>query len=321
MIYPAFPLFYVTNPEYIRLLLEPVMQYLATGRWKQPYAIHDIGSSYPNDHPSSYPNALGHDDQIAEPQPVEECGNLLILFYAYSRSTNNTAFATRYHDILRTYADYLATNGINMPSQLSTDDGAGPIANQTNLAIKAAIGLVAYGTMFKEPRYTALGRYYANQLYTQGLATDAAKTHFTLTYPGNEDTYTTTFNLFPDALLQLKTFPQAAYDMQAAYYPTVRAQGGVPLDSRVGWAKSDWMLFAAAAAGPNHNAKRDMFIDDVHAFLTNGLNEVPFSDQWNVVAGEGNGQARGFRARPVVGGHFSVLAMQQGGAGGGGGSL
>lgn len=35
VIYPAFPIFYVTNPEYIRLLLEPVVQYLATGRWKQ----------------------------------------------------------------------------------------------------------------------------------------------------------------------------------------------------------------------------------------------------------------------------------------------
>ena len=73
VIYPAFPLFYVTNPEYIRLLLEPIMQYLASGRWKQPYTIHDIGASYPN--------ATGHDDQAAEAQPVEECGNLLILMY------------------------------------------------------------------------------------------------------------------------------------------------------------------------------------------------------------------------------------------------
>lgn len=36
------------NPEYIRLLLEPVMQYLATGRWKQPYMIHDVGAAYPS---------------------------------------------------------------------------------------------------------------------------------------------------------------------------------------------------------------------------------------------------------------------------------
>lgn len=35
VIYPAFPIFYVMNPEYIRLLLEPVLRYLASGRWTQ----------------------------------------------------------------------------------------------------------------------------------------------------------------------------------------------------------------------------------------------------------------------------------------------
>lgn len=35
VIFPAFPIFYVMEPEYIRLLLEPIMQYLATGLWKQ----------------------------------------------------------------------------------------------------------------------------------------------------------------------------------------------------------------------------------------------------------------------------------------------
>lgn len=35
VIYPAFPIFYVMNPDYIRLLLEPVLKYLAAGRWTQ----------------------------------------------------------------------------------------------------------------------------------------------------------------------------------------------------------------------------------------------------------------------------------------------
>ena len=35
VIYPAYPIFYVMEPEYIRLLLEPVVQYLASGRWKE----------------------------------------------------------------------------------------------------------------------------------------------------------------------------------------------------------------------------------------------------------------------------------------------
>ena len=35
VIFPAFPIWYVMNPEYIRLSLEPVVRYLATGRWKE----------------------------------------------------------------------------------------------------------------------------------------------------------------------------------------------------------------------------------------------------------------------------------------------
>ena len=38
------------------------------------------------------------------------------------------------------------------------------------------------------------------------------------------------FNLYPDVLLDLKTFPTEAYAMQSSFYPTVRMPGGVPLD-------------------------------------------------------------------------------------------
>ncbi|KAL9595891.1 MAG: hypothetical protein Q9219_006159 [cf. Caloplaca sp. 3 TL-2023] len=301
VIFPAFPIFYVMNPEYIRLLLEPVMQYLATGRWKQPYMIHDIGANYPL--------AIGHDDQAAEAQPVEECGNIMLLMYAYTCASGNTTFARTYQNILRPYADYLITNGINMPSQLSTDDNQPPTANQTSLAIKASIGLVAYGALFNEVRYNSTGKSYANMLYTQGLGTDPAKTHFTLNYPGNPDSFITTYNLFPDRLLKLGTFPQAAFDMQAAYYPKVRAPGGLPLSSKTAYGKTDWMNLAAAASPGADNATRDLLINDVHAYITNGLNEVPLSDEYTV-SGPGLGKNLGFRARPTVGGHFATLALQ-----------
>lgn len=276
------------------------MQYLATGRWKQPYMIHDIGANYPL--------AIGHDDQAAEAQPVEECGNIMILFYAYTTVTRNTTFANTYRDILRPYADYLVTNGLNMPAQISTDDNIAPTANQTNLAIKAAVGLVAYGTLFNEPNYTETGKSYANTLYNEGLATDPAKTHFTKNYPGNADSYIITYNLFPDVLLQLGTFPPAAAAMEAAYYPRVRATTGVPLDSGVTYGKTDWMNFAGAASPGVGNATRELFINDVHGFISNGLDPVPLSDEWTV-SGDGAGKSFGFRARPVVGGHFAELAL------------
>lgn len=302
VIFPAFPIFWVMNPEYIRLSLEPVMQYLSTGRWKQPYMIHDIGANYPL--------AIGHDDQAAEAQPVEECGNIMILAYAYTLASRNTTFANTYRNILRPYADYLITNGLNMPSQISTDDNQAPTANQTSLAIKAAIGLVAYGTLYNDPRYTNTGKSYANTLYTQKLATDPAQTHFTLNYPGNTDSFIMTYNLFPDLLLKLATFPQAALDMEAAYYPQVRAAAGVPLSSKTAYGKTDWMNLAAAASPGVNNATRELLVNDVHAFVANGLNQVPLSDEFTVQAGAGVGKNLGFRARPTVGGHFASLALQ-----------
>ncbi|KAL9025930.1 MAG: hypothetical protein Q9196_005323, partial [Gyalolechia fulgens] len=173
VIYPTFPIFYVLDPEYIRLVLEPVVQYLEMGRWPQPWTIHDIGSSYPN--------ATGHDDGQAEQQPIEETGNILILAYAYTKASGSSTWANSHRALFQSYANYLVTNGLNIASQLSTDDGAGPLPNQTNLAIKAAVGLTAFGAMYDDAdNYTAIGKQYANELYNSSLATDAGKTHFLL---------------------------------------------------------------------------------------------------------------------------------------------
>lgn len=76
VIMPAFPIYYVMDPDYIqKLLLEPVMKYSAVGRWRLPYMIHVLGTNYPQ--------ATGHGDQEAEPMPIEACGNLLILAAVY----------------------------------------------------------------------------------------------------------------------------------------------------------------------------------------------------------------------------------------------
>lgn len=172
VIYPAFPQLYVQDVEYIRLLLEPIVQYLASGRWKQPFVIHDIGSHYPV--------ADGHDDDTEEDQPVEETGNLLILAYIYQNASGNSAWAAKYESLFQGYADYLYENGLYPDYQLSTDDAAGPATNQTNLAIKAAVGLTSFGGISGDTSYTSKGQGFATTIYDDGLGTDANKTHFTL---------------------------------------------------------------------------------------------------------------------------------------------
>lgn len=311
IIYPSFPIYYAMDPSYIRLLLEPIMRYLASGHWTQAYAIHDIGSNYPN--------ATGHDDQRAEEMPIEESGNLLILAYAYTLATGNSSWVSQYQSIFQGYADYLSKNSINIALQLSTTDAAGPLTNETNLAVKAAVGLKAFGAMFNASNYTDVGAAHAKWIFEDGLGTDKNRTHFTLQYPNEEASYKVIFNLFPDLLLNLTTFSTDAYNMQSSYYPTIRKTDGVALDNRQWWAKSDWNLWCAAVAG---DGTKKMFVDDVWRYISNGVNRWPFSDRW-VVASQGMngkgiveaapaavGKEWALRARPTVGGHFALLAMK-----------
>ncbi|KAB8293507.1 hypothetical protein EYC80_007813 [Monilinia laxa] len=308
VIMPLFPILYVTNPEYIRLLLEPILQYLASGRWTLPYVIHDIGSAYPN--------ATGHDDGIAEVMPIEETGSLLILALAYQKASGNTAWAEKYYTLLNKYASYLPSNSINITLQLSTNDATGPLTNETNLAIKAAVALKAFASLAGEAyaNYSTIGDAHATQIYNEGLGTDAARTHFVLNYPENDSSWKIPFNLYPDVLLNLSTFPAAAYKMQDSYYSIIRSAGGVALDSRQAWAKSDWNIWTAGTAT---GAARQAFVDDLWEFVSNGKNSWPFSDRWTVEVDEGTGVwiEEALRARPTVGGHFALLAVGLGGRG------
>ena len=42
VILPMSPIFYVLSPDYIRMLLSPVLEYLNDGRWPHNYTIHDM---------------------------------------------------------------------------------------------------------------------------------------------------------------------------------------------------------------------------------------------------------------------------------------
>lgn len=299
------PIMYVMAPGWIALLLEPTMQYLESDSWPHNWTIHDIGTNYPN--------ATGHNNGTAEQMPVEECGNVILLAHVYLCATGDMEWVNQYANLFKLYADYLVRNGQYPTAQLSSDDGAGPMANQTGLAIKAAIALNAYGRMFGQSSYSDIGRSFANSLYEEKVGTDSNQTHFTL-LEGDDSSWELEYNLFMDIILDLHTFPNEAYAMQADYYPKVRAELGVPLDDRVDWGKTDWMHWAAAtgmASGVDNEGTRDMFIDDVHAFLTYGLSFVPFSDNFFVETNGSDiaGTFNLYRARPVVGGHFALMAL------------
>jgi hypothetical protein len=92
VIFPAHPIFIYTNPTLLRLLLDPLFeQQEKPGGWPNTYSIHDLGE---------YPGALGHADGVDEIQPLEECGNMIIMTLAYAQRANDAAYLSKHYSRL-----------------------------------------------------------------------------------------------------------------------------------------------------------------------------------------------------------------------------
>lgn len=299
VIYATFPIFYILSPDYLKLLLSPVFDYMGTDAYTKDYAVHEIGANYPN--------ATGHPAD-GEEMPIEESGNVIFLAYAYQKATGNRDFATTYSAQLKKYADYLQDNGLYPASQLSLNDALGALANQTNLAVKAAVGLATYGALTGDMSYTTVGKEWGDKIWTDHLGTDADGTRFLIQY--GITPWFLVYNHYPDLLFGLNAFPDEAYNATAKFYPTVRGTAGVPLDGTLGWGQTNWQAFAAATVSGD---AREIFISDLHAYMANGLNTAPFSDRyWVDASGSYSaGESYSFRARPTLGSHFALAALSR----------
>ncbi|KAG8808169.1 hypothetical protein FRC17_004075 [Serendipita sp. 399] len=299
VIFPAWPLFLYANPTLGRDLLLPHFRYQATGQYPNTFAIHDLGAHYPV--------AIGHNDGRDEHMPLEECGNMLIMTLSHYQKTGDTSIISKYYNLLDQWTQYLVEEALIPANQISTDDFAGPLINQTNLAIKGIIGIRAMadiacimGNHAQSENYTSISHNYANQFI--GLSAADGGQHLTLNY-GNSSSWGLTYNLYAEKLLGFEIFPQSIYQRQDSWYPSVLQTFGVPLDTRHTYTKTDWMIWMAAIA--TSPTTRNMFIDSIYKFASNGdeRNNVPFSDWYDTITG----LHQGFRARPVVGGHLALM--------------
>lgn len=106
--------------------------------------------------------------------------------------------------------------------------------------------------------------------------------------------------------------PHAVYANQSDFYSLVIQRYGLPLDSRHLYTKSDWQFAAAAVASPH---TRKQILDSVALWLNETDTDCPFTDLYLTSVGpdERKGFFPGiyFKARPVVGGHFSFLALER----------
>jgi hypothetical protein len=319
VIFPTFPIYLTLNPEYLKMVLQPVLQYLtfptSAGGWPKNFAIHDIGSAYPN--------ATGHADGQEEDMPLFETSSLLQMVYAYQLYGNDKAWAGNYTSLLSGYATYLQYNGLIPATQLISVDAIQATANQTGLAVQSAIGLKAAGALLNNVAFTNAAEFMVNEIYGQGLGLDGSSpstsTHFTYNY-GLDSTWGTLFQAYPDVLLNLTTFPTVAYTMEGDFLLSQNQPAGlpffgpysytVPLTAGCDWTITDWSFWTSAAV--DNEELQGAVVNATHAFLTNGMNTEPFGTKYVVEQPGTIGQWIGNRARSTVGANFALILLEQG---------
>lgn len=294
--YPTAPLFLYYNPELAKATMNFIYDYSESGRWKKPFAAHDVGT---------YPKANGQ--TYGGDMPVEESGNMIITTYAVCKLQNNYDYARKHWDTMSTWVNYLVDYGLDPENQLCTDDFAGHFAHNVNLSAKAIEGIASYAAMARElgktdiaDKYMAIARNYASQWKQNAADGD----HYRLTFdkPG---TWSQKYNIVWDEMLGLNVFDPQIMDDEIKFYLSKQMEYGLPLDSRRNYTKTDWILWTASMA--DTNADFMAFVDPIHKFYNETKDRVPMSD-WTW-ADKPN--RSGFMARAVVGGLFMKLLVDK----------
>ncbi|KAI8932173.1 hypothetical protein NX059_011055 [Plenodomus lindquistii] len=229
VIYSALPFWLYANPELLHLVLDPVFEYQESGLYENQWAMHDLGASYPS--------AVGYIDEYNHGRlkvPVETSGDMILMAYAYCKSTHNVEYLAKHYRIMRQWAEFLIGDSLFPSNQLSTVDSEGRLANQTNLALKGIIAIEAMSHIADIINQTDDASSYATTATSyfatwRSLAIDPLNTHVLLTYQ-YRTSWCTLHNIYPALLLDLSVVPKDIYLLQSAWYSQVSQIFGVPLD-------------------------------------------------------------------------------------------
>ena len=326
--YPSVPLFMLYNTEYVKGMLRPIFRFADCDVWTYDFAPHDVGR-----YPYAWGQVYGRSDEenkrfrsenqfvyppyymypsgsnvygLRDQMPVEECGNMLIMTAMVCRMEKNASFALPYMETLKTWREYLIRYGADPGEQLCTDDFAGHLSHNTNLSVKAIMGIEGYaqiaalaGEKDEAKKYHKIAADMASDWENRAKADD----HYQLIFgEGKKDTWSLKYNLVWDKLWKSGLFSDEVYEKELAYYKKKANRYGTPLDSRAVYTKSDWILWCAAM-----DDNTAALIQPVAAYLKETTTRVPFSDWYQT----DSGRYCYFIARSVQGGIFMPMLAEQ----------
>lgn len=331
--YPSMPLYLLLNPQLVKGMLLPIFKFARFPIWKFDYAPHDAGI-YPyclgqyyaiqsnkekqldiHVHdwhkatvlPFYYQFPRGTEIYTEERQmPVEESGNMLIAACLYSKVSKDLELIKQNYDLLEKWVVYLVNNGLKPTNQLCTDDFAGHISGNANLAIKAIVGINAFAEINEMIGNQELADKYYN------IAKDYAKKWVeiydrkdcSILALEQENTYSLKYNLALDCLIGEPLFNEELREKEVSYYLTRKNRYGIPLDTRNTYTKTDWMAWVTCLT--KDYTKREEIFKCMFDFICETTDRVPFSD-WIFTI---EPKYSMFRNRTVQGGLFLPILIE-----------
>jgi hypothetical protein len=348
VIFPALPFFLYTNPRWLVYLLEPLIEHQVSGLYPNNYSMHDLGvfpnATGHSDGDDEYmpveecgnmlimglalvnslrfENKAGsvwtpsgaatsdHDDGGIFPLTVDKDGFDSSLTTGSDGSGRRKAkkWIGRSYKLWKQWTGYLVREALIPSNQLSTDDFAGWLANQTNLALKGIIGIRAMselselmGEMDDAKYYRNISDVYIKKWEEYGKSRDGTHAKLAYTWYGS---WMTIYNLFADALLcfhlpstsstpignqqsqkpieekasgqisRTQFVHENVYRMQSKWYYSVRQKYGLPLDNRHLYTKSDWQFFATAVTSKR---VREEIVQSIALWVNETVTGRPFT--------------------------------------------
>ncbi len=327
--YPSIPLYLLYNPNLVNAMMTGVFEFARMPVWTYGFAPHDIGmyphcagqiyganktddkyncgiddlKDYPRTAQALYLRSKGSNAyNYREQMPVEECGNMLIMTAAALLFGADQKTAKDNFDLLNQWVEYLEKFGLKPEEQLCTDDFAGHLANNVNLAIKALVGIESFSVICDNLGKTELAKEYLKKakVFAEELKKEVGNGIMPLAY-GQKDSYSLKYNILFDKLFGCNLIGQDICEKEVDYYITKSNRFGVPLDTRKDYSKTDWILWCAALT--EDSEKCEKLYAPIVKFLEESPSREPFIDWYGTVKGE----YISFRNRTVQGGIFAPL--------------